>query len=325
MVDLTRTPDQEQIVDAAVTFLAKRLPLERLHRSADARRGEDAALWAELGELGWLGLSAPEEHGGSGLSLVEEALLFREFGRVLAPPTVVAASLAARLAGDGGRADLAHDIITGSIRLGLAIAAGTPDLTQPLSAVLHLVDAIDTPLVLLWTASGAALYERAALGAATAVAPLDETLSLETVEVRDVRPLVAVAGPALPLIGDLLVAGLLCGIAEAARDVAVGYAKVREQFGRPIGSFQAVKHRCADMAIKAEAASAQLSFAAIVASNGTDDARHQVHANARACIQLHGGMGFTADCVAHHFLKRTHALARLGGAGQWRTMIGGGD
>jgi alkylation response protein AidB-like acyl-CoA dehydrogenase len=123
---------------------------------------------------------------------------------------------------------------------------------------------------------------------------------------------------------QLLVAAQLLGMAEASRDMAVDYAQVRMQFGQPIGAFQAVKHRCANMAIGAEALRAQLVLAAIAERDGWPDAAFQVDAcrllaarcalaNAGANIQMHGGIGFTAECDAHLFLLRAHLLEHLGG------------
>ena len=122
---------------------------------------------------------------------------------------------------------------------------------------------------------------------------------------------------------DLLLSAQLLGIAEATRDLAVSYAKVREQFGRPIGSFQAVKHHCANMAIAAEALSSLLDVAAVSARDERDDAAFQIAAlrllapkaalaNARTCIQVHGGIGFSAEADAHHYLKQAHLLRQLG-------------
>jgi alkylation response protein AidB-like acyl-CoA dehydrogenase len=123
-------------------------------------------------------------------------------------------------------------------------------------------------------------------------------------------------------IADLLVSAQLLGTAEASRDLAVSYALVREQFGRPIGSFQAIKHHCANMAVAAEMLSAQLDMAAIAMRDERDDARFQIAAlrllapktalaNARACIQVHGGIGFSSEADAHHYLKQAHVLRHL--------------
>jgi alkylation response protein AidB-like acyl-CoA dehydrogenase len=117
---------------------------------------------------------------------------------------------------------------------------------------------------------------------------------------------------------------MLVGIAEATRDMATAYAKTREQFGKPIGVNQAIKHRCADMAVAADAAVNQLLFAALSVQEERPDADFQVAAarvvadqaaltNARHNVQVHGGMGFTAECDAHLYVKRAHLLGRTFG------------
>ncbi len=126
------------------------------------------------------------------------------------------------------------------------------------------------------------------------------------------------------MIADLLVSAQLLGMAEAARDLSVDHAQTRHQFGKPIGAFQAIKHHCADMAVDAEMLSAQLDMAAIAVRDGRDDAAFQAAAlrrlaprvalfNTRTAIQVHGGIGFSAEADIHHYLKQAHVLSRLGG------------
>jgi alkylation response protein AidB-like acyl-CoA dehydrogenase len=120
----------------------------------------------------------------------------------------------------------------------------------------------------------------------------------------------------------LLLGAFAVGIAEATRDMAVEYAKTREQFGRPIGSFQAIKHICADMAIRCEAAACQTTFASLVLAEGHDGAAFHATSsklvaaaaavkNASQNIQVHGAIGFTAEADPHLFLKRAHVIERL--------------
>jgi alkylation response protein AidB-like acyl-CoA dehydrogenase len=120
----------------------------------------------------------------------------------------------------------------------------------------------------------------------------------------------------------LLLSAFAVGIAEATRDMAVEYAKIREQFGRPIGSFQAIKHICADMAIRCEAAVCQTAFASLVLAEGRDGlAFHTTSSklvaaasavkNASQNIQVHGAIGFTAEADPHLFLKRAHVIEQL--------------
>jgi alkylation response protein AidB-like acyl-CoA dehydrogenase len=123
---------------------------------------------------------------------------------------------------------------------------------------------------------------------------------------------------------QVLLAAALVGLAEHACDLAVEYAKVREQFGKPIGSFQAIKHRCADMAVRQRLAWYQTSLACLKLENGAPDAALHVasakllaaeaaHENGRACVQIHGGIGFQAECDAHWFLKRARVYDQAGG------------
>ena len=120
-------------------------------------------------------------------------------------------------------------------------------------------------------------------------------------------------------------AAQLVGVAEATRDQAVDYAKVREQFGQPIGAFQALKHRCADMAVQAELAYAQTFLAGLFELHAQTDSVFQGAAarvlageaaldNARSAIQIHGAIGFTWECDVHWLLKRAHLLRQLGGS-----------
>jgi alkylation response protein AidB-like acyl-CoA dehydrogenase len=123
----------------------------------------------------------------------------------------------------------------------------------------------------------------------------------------------------------MLSASMLAGMCEETRDMASAYAKMREQFGQPIGKFQAVKHKCADMAIRSDAVNALVSFASVTVRDGRDDADFQVAAakllasqyallNAKENIQVHGAIGFTTDLPAHLFLKRAHVLDHFCGA-----------
>jgi hypothetical protein len=169
----------------------------------------------------------------------------------------------------------------------------------------------------LSSAHGAGLYTRQSLGPITTRESLDASVTLGRAPIIG-KPShwIEASREALPRRAELLVAAQLTGMAEAARDMAAGYAKLRVQFGKPIGSFQSVAHHCADMALRAEAATSQLYFAAIAERDGRADATHQVAAallvagdaafqNATLNIRVHGGIGFTAECDAHNFLKRT--------------------
>jgi alkylation response protein AidB-like acyl-CoA dehydrogenase len=154
---------------------------------------------------------------------------------------------------------------------------------------------------------------------------IDERLwAIRLVETETLDESLARAGPAEALRLRLIDAAALVGLAQAALDMAVEYAGVREQFGRPIGSFQAVKHHCANMALAARCACDQVSFAAIALDDGRDDAPLQVESaffvagsaaieNCGKNIQVHGGIGFSEEAAPHRLLKRARVLVQIAG------------
>lgn len=304
--DLNLGEDQRQILDAAAAMLASAYPVSR-------RRDSQRDDLADIASFGALGLALPEAEGGAGFSLVEEALVHTLFGRHLVSSGALAAALAARLALAGGHGDLAQGIASGAVPVCAAIPSGATLLLVDGIAAGHTLVLGDGELALL-DISGQARADVAGLGHG---APLQRLSSISA-------PVIARSGDRTLLdIRDLLVAAQLLGVAEAARDLAVDYAQVRQQFGQPIGGFQAIKHHCADMAIRVGMVSAQLDMAAIALRDGREDASFQVASlrllapsaaldNARTSIQIHGGIGFSAEADAHHYLKHAHLLSRLG-------------
>ncbi|CAN5490421.1 hypothetical protein BH09PSE5_BH09PSE5_33930 [soil metagenome] len=155
---------------------------------------------------------------------------------------------------------------------------------------------------------------------------MDESLPMADAVVSQARALVWLPADEqpLPLLADQLCSAMMVGMSEAVRDMSVEYAKLRTQFGQPIGAFQAVKHRCADMALHAEAAWSQTVFAALQLDAARESAAFDIatakliatHAaleGAAANIQNHGSIGFTAELQAHLFLKRAHVIDSFGG------------
>jgi alkylation response protein AidB-like acyl-CoA dehydrogenase len=315
-VDLLLSDDQRAVVASVAEVLDDLMPMERVRAVLDGDAAPLDALWRSAAELGWFGLGLAEEHGGTGLDLIDEALLFVELGRRATPGPFLATTLAARLAAVGGSPDVAGALLSGEARAALA--------AMPADGPAVLYDAADVTYLLAFTPGGVALLPAAMASGRTAQPGLDPLLPRETAALSG-EP-VAVLPPSEPLAarGSVLVSALLTGIAAAGRDLAVGYAKTREQFGVPIGAFQAVKHRCADMAVGAALADAQLTFGALSVSEAADDAAFQVAAarvvaeraalsNVREAIQIYGGIGVTWECDAHLYLKRVHALRELFG------------
>ena len=333
MINLVPTAEQQQVIDSVTDFLKNKLPVERLRDRKIAPGAAERREWQQMAGLGWFGFGLPEDLGGIGFSLAEETLAFREFGRNLVSPAVLAATLGAQVAARAGQRELADAILSGAERPALGIptgAAGEFALSaKSADGELHLVDAQDVKLVLVWNDAGAALIRRADLKNIVAVEPMDMTITLERGTAHATSPVAFVAATAepLPLRANLLVSAIMVGMAEAARDLAAEYAKIREQFGKPIGSFQAVAHQCADMAVRAEAAWVQTKFAALAARDRRSDAVFQASAasllaseaafrNATLSIRVHGGIGYTADCPVHHYLKRALLLRRAVGGAQ---------
>ena len=301
--------DEAEIADAAASFLASAMPIGRLHAAGCADM--TPALRSVLGEMGWFALAVPEAQGGSGLSAVEHALFFREAGRQCAPVDLLAQVLAVNAAGDP---EFRQSLITGAAGVGLFVADrdgyrlfGSPEAAWGLS--------VDKERASIHSLAHLESSSRPLLGPANSMR-LAAQLPPAEHEAR---------GGHIWQLGQLGTAAMLVGIAEAALELIVEYAKVRETFGRKIGAWQAVRHPCADMAVRAEAARAQLWYAAAAIKEGREDApahldaaKHLANqaavANADASIQLHGGIGVTDEHDAHLLLKHAMLLARLFGS-----------
>lgn len=286
--------DQLALVGAVNESLDDLLPIARLHAAWE----EQPQTWAEIEALGVFGVSLDEASGGSGLGAAEEALIAVGLGRGLAAPAVLATLGAAPAAGAGRR-----------------VAAGY----RAADRAIMIIDP-GAEFLLLRGDADAALYP-----APSDIELLDDALwSARLAQVRDLGGPVARLGPPDLLRVRLIDAAALAGLAEAALDMAVAYARLREQFGRPIGAFQAVKHHCANMAIAARCARDQVSFAAVALDDHRDDAELQVEcallsagaaaiANAGANIQIHGGIGFSDEADPHLILKRAQVYLAIAG------------
>lgn len=308
--DLNLDEDQRQILDAAAAMFATTYPVSRWRKN---QRDDMSA----LAEFGLFGLALSQDDGGAGFSVVEEALVHTIAGRHLISATALGVAIAVRLAKQIGRDDLAGMAITGQQTACAAIPSKDGSLL--------LLDADSSDLALVFGDRSLALIDLRE-ASAEAEPGLGHTVPLKRLHHASNATLGQSSDPELLNVADLLVSAQLLGIAEASRDLAVSYAKVREQFGRPIGSFQAVKHHCANMAIEAEMLSSMLDFAAVALRDGRDDASFQIAAlrtlaarvalsNARTCVQVHGGIGFSAEADAHHYVKSAHILRNIGGAG----------
>jgi len=316
MIDMQVTDDQQQIIDAVALFLAENLPVAR-HRRRHLRGALDAALLRDIAALGWIGLGVAEDLGGHGLGLIDDMLVCRELGRQLAPLSLLGAVLAARVAAHAGRADLVRQIGAGTARVAVALRCEQLDD----AASLLLVDAPAAGWSVGLTGDAVYLLDISALPTLEVLPAADESIDFErrALDAGAARCVVTgVARSETVLLG----AAFLAGMAEATRDHAVEYAKQREQFGQAIGGFQAIKHMCADMALRAESAKCLLFYAGIALEKHGAAAGPQVLAakviaadaslqNGAANIQVHGGTGFTDEVDAHLYMKRAHVLERV--------------
>jgi alkylation response protein AidB-like acyl-CoA dehydrogenase len=306
-VNFVVSEDEQALADGIRAFCAGRFPLEKLRKRELLSRTLDATEWAELGDAGVFGIRAAEEHGGLGLGMPEASVVFEELGRALVPGPLAASALAAGLV-DGS---VDGSVIVGSVT---RPASGTPCLIPHLDALGVLVIIDDEGLSLVDARSVKAIPALRSLDPLTPMWIVDGALPAGD----------RIGGPEGAVgwrYGEALLSAALCvGLAAATLDLAVSYAKVREQFGRPVGSFQAIKHICADMLVRSELARVSVQAAAVISDDpqSGDPIRAMAGAallaseaaleNGRKCIQVHGGMGFTWDVPAHLYLMRARVL-----------------
>ena len=287
--------------------------------------GVDMALWRDLAELGVFGLRVPEDEGGLGLGLAESVHVFEELGRALATGPSTATALAAPLLPEYG---------SGRHRVGLSdLTSGAPYFLEHLDAldVLLVLETVDGEAHAFTGHSQVLRVEPIELRAAPVPHPVDPCVPLHRLSQKPLRGEIigdAATADTLRREGALLTAAYQTGIAATLTERAVAYAKQRRQFGRAIGSFQAVKHLCADMFARAELARAAVHSAAVLLDDDRADpdnadlpaaastvsaakllADEAAVANARAAVQIHGGMGCTWEMGLHYFLKRAWALS----------------
>ena len=324
-MDFDLSDDQRALKDAIAALVDGVLPLDATRRAEHLADVVDPAAWSALAEAGVFSLLVPEADGGVGFGLAEGTVVFEELGRVLAPgPLIATTALAPVLA--AAAEGLAHMVLDAPGR-----SATPPLLEHPVTTlgvvVLPRIEQV---------AEEAVLIETAALGLTTVTRSLDP-----------LTPLAAVATPlpqgqilegldtsALRQRIMILAGATQVGIAAEVVAIATAYAKGREQFGRPIGGFQAIKHLLADALARTELARAAVQSAAVtlddphVAEREADTlnlstvqlrwravagakllADDAAITNARAAIPVHGGMGFTWEVPIHLYLKRARVLA----------------
>ena len=355
-MEFTWTAEQQDLRASTRRLLAQRAPRSRARELAEAGTRTDPALWTALAQqAGLQGLALPEEHGGSGGSWVELAIVLEEMGRVLfgGPflSTVLAAEALLASGDSGAQAEHLPAIAEGGRTATLAVVEGdgrwrTESIATRatgsgaevrLTGVKELVlDGADADLVLVLAQGdrGLSLYAVAAGAsglAAERLDTLDLTRPMARLRLRDVPArLVGEDGAGAAVLGHarrattVLLAAEQVGAMNTLVDLTAEYARTRRAFGRPIGAFQGVKHRLADMAVRLEMSRSAAYWAAWQPPGSPDATMGAAVAGsycsesflqtAKDTIQLHGGTGFTWEHDAHLFLRRARADATLAGS-----------
>lgn len=344
MTDLVPTQEHAELAKSVRNLLERRSDSQAVRAAIQQPSGFDPDLWATLcDQVGVAALAIPEEHGGAGFTLAETHVVLEELGRTLTPSPLLASIIAGsalvgprddeslgRIAG-GTIATLAWSGIVGPADAPVEVSWHDGVLHGSVSSVLY-GDSAEILLVVAEHAGGVGLFsvEPEASGLTrTRVSGMDLTLGFARLELDGVaaEPISLDAAEILAMthrVGTLATAALQVGCAQRGLDMTVDYTKQREQFGRPIGSFQALKHRMADMLVRVQMSRAG-AWAAIQAHvHDAPEAQRLAAAAGSYCaesatavaaetVQLHGGIAITWEHDAHLVLKRAQALNQVFG------------
>jgi len=371
-MDFGFSEEQEMLRSSARDFLGKEAPMTYVRKMMDDERGFTPELWKKMAELGWMGLILPEKHGGSGLDFVDLVVVLEEMGRVVLPgpffSTVVLGGVALMEGGSAAQQQTwLPKIASGDLKVtlaqlepsgrwdgdGIALGAKPDGNGYKLGGTkLFVPDANVADLfVVAGRAPGSKGTEGISLFLVDAKSPgvsvtmlktMDQTRKLGEVVLKDVAVgadrVLGKPGAGWALLqrivdrGKVGLAAEMCGGAQKVLEMSVDYAKVREQFGKPIGSFQAIQHKCANMLVEVESSKsityyaawavandvAEAPLAAAMAKAYTSDAyRH----TAGEGIQIHGGIGFTWEHDMHIFFKRAKSSEVTFGDATWNREI----
>lgn len=369
-MDFGFSEEQEMLRQSARALLEKECPSAVVRKLMEDERGMDPALWKTMAELGWLGLVIPEHHGGGGLSYVDLVLIMEEMGRVVLPSpfiwTVLFAEAIKRAGTDQQKSSLLAKIASGDLIAtvayleasavwsadGITMAARRDGAGYVLNgSKLFVNDAHLADCILVAARTGESGEQGITLFALEAkrsgivinrLTTMDQTRRLAEIQFNNVKAgtsdIVGEAGNGWETLskvidrGKVMLAAEMMGGAQKVLEMTVDYAKVRVQFGRPIGSFQAVQHKCANMMIEVESAKSAAYYASWAVSNEVDEASLAA-ALAKAAasdafrrvsaegIQLHGGIGFTWDHDMHLYFKRAKSSEFTFGDASWNREL----
>ena len=369
-MDFGFSEEQEMLRQSARSLLEKECPSTLVRRLMEDERGYDRGLWQKFAELGWLGLVIPEEDGGAGLSYVDLVLVLEEMGSVVLPSPFIWTVMFAEAIKRAGTAEQKKNLLPAAAagKLIATVAWQEPSgswsadgIAMPARAEgdgfaldgvkLFVNDGHIADYFLVAARTGGSGNDGVTLFAldtrrsgimATPLKTMDQTRKLTELKFNGVKAgrddIVGNVGGGWKTLaevidrGKVMLAAEMMGGAQKVLDMTVEYAKVRVQFGRPIGSFQAVQHKCANMMVDIEGAKSAVYYASWAVSNdhpesalaasvakaAASDAYRRVSAEG---IQLHGGIGFTWDHDLHLYFKRAKSAEFTFGDAAWNREL----
>jgi alkylation response protein AidB-like acyl-CoA dehydrogenase len=371
-MDFGFSEEQDLLRRSARDFLSKECPMTVVRRLMEDETGHSPELWERMAALGWQGLILPEAYGGAGLDFVDLAVVLEEMGRVVLPgPFLSTAVLAASALLDAGSEEqkerLLPAIASGGVLATVALlepsgrwdadgiqATATSDGSGHRldGTKLFVPDAHLAELLIVAArepgtsgAEGVSLYcvERGAKGLRTTpLKSMDQTRRIAEVTLEGVvvpeDALLGERGGGWRTIerladrGKVALCAEMCGGAQQVLDMSVAYAKVREQFGKPIGSFQAIQHKCADMMVQVESSKSATYYAAWAVASDVEEAPLAAAMAKAYCsdayrvvagegIQIHGGIGFTWEHDMHIYFKRAKSSEVTFGDAAWNREL----
>ncbi|HEV3234013.1 MAG TPA: acyl-CoA dehydrogenase family protein [Candidatus Dormibacteraeota bacterium] len=310
--------EQKAIQSAARDFLGTRYDIRKVRELAETGN-YDVSIWGEIADLGWTGLAIADEFGGQGLGMVELAVVLEEFGYALAPSPFLSNAAAGLLLQRAGSAAQKQRwlpaMASGKATATLGVLDGKGRALVPDAGIASVIILVD---------GQAARLVEGPVDKSTRVETLDLTRHYYPVEGEDGELLEGDVSGGMDL-AEVALAAELVGVSQRAMEMAVEYAKVRTQFGRPIGAYQAVSHRCSTMLLETESARSATLYAAWAADSHPEaapmaasvakvaaaDAGWHVTASA---LQVHGGIGFTWEHDLHLLLKRAKVDGHIFGS-----------
>jgi len=370
-MDFGFSEEQEMLRQSARQFLEGGCASTYVRQMMEDERGYSEDQWKKMAELGWTGLIIPETYGGAGLNMVDLVVVLEEMGRVVMPgpffATVILGGLAIALGGsEAQKQRYLPAIAAGTLKAtlaqveesgrwdadGIALPAKAAGGKLTLNGTkLFVHDAHNADVLVVPVRTGASgtegvtllLVETKAKGVSVRVLKtMDQTRKLGEVGFDNVTvgqdAVLGAVGAGWPLLDRLVdrakvaLCAEMCGGAQKVLEMSVEYAKVREQFGRPIGSFQAIQHKCANMMVQAESAKSATYYAAWAVANDVPEA-HLAACMAKAyCsdayrftsaegIQIHGGIGFTWEHDMHLYFKRAKGSEVTFGDATWNREL----